>query len=181
MTRKLTCTVTGNWTYVSEERYQKLVKKYGSVAELEKKYVSRAGKKLQETGDKAPDTFKNKICCTVTGQLCYATNERWHRLLKKYGSEEEIRKNCISRVAKRLLAEGKTKDEIRAMAKAGTLPSPSAKVKKVDKKTISKPKVATKVHTNVVATPVLKSDEIPASVSAPVLATAKKALKRTHK
>ena len=126
MAKKLVCVKTGNWSYCSDERYAKLVKKFGGVAELEAKYVSRAGKKLEETGGKVPDLFKNKIECTITGQWCYISDARLKKLAKKFGSEKAVREQYVSRVAKRLLADGKNKTEIRAMAKGGTLPLPTS-------------------------------------------------------
>lgn len=38
---KLTCNLTGDFRYVSEELYEKLVKQYGSVQDLEKYYVKK--------------------------------------------------------------------------------------------------------------------------------------------
>lgn len=125
MARKLRCNVTKNWSYCSDERYQKLVEKFGGEEELTAKYVSREGKKLQETGEKAPKDFKNKIACTVTGELCYISDARMAKLVEKLGSEDEVRKQYLSRVAKRLMKEGKTKTEIRQMVKDGTLPTPT--------------------------------------------------------
>ena len=125
MSRKLVCVRTGNWSYCSEDRYQKLVAKYGSEDKLRAEYVSRTGKKLTE-GAAAPDSFKNKIRCTVTGVLCYISDARLASLVAKKGSEQAVREGYISRVAARLLKAGKTNDEIKQMADAGTLPPPAA-------------------------------------------------------
>jgi hypothetical protein len=126
MARKLKCTVTGNWSYCSEDRWQKLVAKYGSEEKLRAEYVSRSGKKLSESKADVPDSFKNKVRCTITGELCYVSDKRMHALVKKAGSEEEVRKNYVSRVANRLRKQGKTDEEIVKMAKNGELPAPAS-------------------------------------------------------
>jgi hypothetical protein len=191
MARKLRCTVTGNWSYCSEERYQKLVTKYGGEKELEAKYVSRQGKKTSEEGGKAPDEFKNKIECTITGELCYISDERMKKLVKKMGSEQAVRDGYVSRVAKRLLKEGKTKTEIKAMAKSGTLPAPTGEPKPVKVKAPKVPKVkkdkaapdVTK-DTNPAAAvlPAAPAAAVaPATVDAAAKKTAKKSAKKSAK
>lgn len=124
MTRKLKCSTTGNWVYCTEVRYQKLVQRYGGEAELQSKYVSRVGKRIQNYGGKVPEKFRNKIKCSICGTLHYISDERLKLLAKKTGGEDVARANYVSRVARRLLKAGKTVDEIKAMAAAGTLPLP---------------------------------------------------------
>ncbi|MHA2067901.1 MAG: hypothetical protein ACXABY_26365, partial [Candidatus Thorarchaeota archaeon] len=102
MTRKLTCTVTGNWTYCSEERWQKLVAKFGSEEQLTAGYISREGKKVNAGEGEAPTSHKNKIACTITGELMYISPGRMQKLIDKQGSEEAVRNGYVSRVAKRL-------------------------------------------------------------------------------
>lgn len=174
MSRKLICTKSHNWSYCSEERYQKLVKKYGGEAELLAKYVSRVGKKLETEGGKAPDEFKNKIECTVSGQLCYISDARMEKLVKKLGTEDAVRAAYVSRVAKRLLKEGKTKTEIKHMAKEGTLPLPTGNPPAV--KAPKAPKVKKDKAADVT------KDTTPANPAAAVLATAPvEAAKKTAK
>ncbi len=134
MAKRLQCTVTGNWSYCSDGRYKNLVKKFGSEAKLKAGYISRLGKQIQKGDAEKPDEFANKIRCTVTGRLCYISNERMKRLAKKAGSQAKVRETYVSRVARRLLKDGKNKTEIREMAKNGTLPEPTElKARKVVK------------------------------------------------
>lgn len=145
MAKKLRCTVTGNWNYCSDERYAKLVQKFGSEDKLIAGYVSREGKKVQDGKGAKPDSFKNKIACTITGELCYISDERLKKLVKREGSEKAVREKYVSRVAKRLLKEGKTESEIRSLYKDGKLPAAAAKAteerkaKKAAKKNAPKP------------------------------------------
>lgn len=145
MARKLKCTVTGNWSYCSEDRWQKLVAKYGSEDKLRAEYVSRSGKKALDAKSEIPSSFKNKVRCTVTGELCYISDKRMKALIKKAGSEDEVRKTYISRVANRLRKQGKSDEDIVKMAKDGELPAPASvhgpRVK-VAKKTSHKSKKA---------------------------------------
>lgn len=124
-TRKLKCTITGNWDYCTEERYQRLIEKYGGEENLLKTYASRIGKKIQRGESTQPTQFKNRIKCTVTGQLLALPDPRKQKIMKKNNwTEDELRKNFVCRVAKRLRKEGKTDDQIREMAKNGNLPKP---------------------------------------------------------
>jgi len=150
MTRKLTCTITRNWSYCGEDRYQALVAKFGSEEQLLANYQSRAGKKLvaEAEGDitKAQATSQansgDKVACIVTGDLMYISKERMTKKAAKAGTDEAgIRSTYVSRVASRLrkqLAGEKlftdlTVDEqnaidaqISQMHEDGTLPKPSA-------------------------------------------------------
>ena len=113
MSKKLTCSITGDWTYCSDERWSKLVAENGGTDEkMLESYQSRKGKKLVAgyNGDAAKarkaaiaDQPKNKIKCTVTGEQCYISDERMGKLAGKEGSSEElVRKTYVSRVASRL-------------------------------------------------------------------------------
>jgi len=152
-TRKLTCTVTGNWQYVGQERWDKLVAEAGSEDELIANHVSREGKKIQEGKAEPAEIFQNKIPCIVTGVLCFISPERLEKKIKegqartenKEFNEDDVRAEYVSRVATRLrkklanaeeegksflelTAEQRTEidEKIGEMAANGNLPSPSA-------------------------------------------------------
>ncbi len=127
-THKLKCTVSGNWQYVGEDRFMELAKAAGSQKKLIETYVSREGKKImEEHNGKLPKDYcpKNKIRCIISNELCFISDERLKKLTKQHGSEQAVRDQYTSRVAKHLMAAGKTKTEIRAMAEAGELPEPT--------------------------------------------------------
>jgi len=121
MTRKLKCTITGNWSYCSEDRFQKLVAQFGSEEALINGYVSREGKKLlaanEEDVSKAQAAaqavvHKNKIACTVTGELMFISDERMKHLCETGNTDEEgVRAGYVNRVAKRLRKEEANKVE----------------------------------------------------------------------
>lgn len=52
---KLTCNLTGDFRYVSEELYEKLAKQYGSVQDLEKYYVKKEISLLIKRGSNIHD------------------------------------------------------------------------------------------------------------------------------
>ena len=155
MSRKLVCSITGDWTYCSEERWDQMVAKAGSEQKMLDSYQSRKGKQLVKEHDgnvtkaRGGATQNNKIACSVTGELMYISDERMKKLTDKAGSEKAVREGYVSRVAMRLrneLAEKQQKGEesskpfadlpkkdriaidkeIRAQADAGKLPPPSA-------------------------------------------------------
>jgi len=141
MSKKLRCSVTGNFSYVNDERWNKLVAKFDSEEDLKTNYVSRLGKRVLQ-GEPEPETYKNKVRCIVTGELRAVSKDFWARLIKRHGSEEAVRENYISRIAKQLRKQGKSDQEIREMAEQGNLPeaAPQAKkaprAKKADKKSV---------------------------------------------
>jgi len=134
--KKLKCNVLGNWSYCNEDRYQKLIAKYGSEEALQAEYQSRAGQKLvaecggdiEKARKKAQKVdMSDKIACTITGELLVISKARMAKKMETLGLDEKsVRKAYISRVAKRLLAQGKTAEEIKAMYDAGEMPAPSA-------------------------------------------------------
>ena len=111
MTKKLICTITGNWSYCSDERYQKLCAEAGGKANFIATYQSREGQKLvkQAGGDiekaKKASTKqipKGKVRCIVTGELCVISDERMAKLAGERGGEDKVHETYISRVANRL-------------------------------------------------------------------------------
>jgi hypothetical protein len=115
MTKKLYCSITGDWSYASDERVAKLAALHGgSEAGLKDPttgYMSREGKKLVEAhgGDRnaaraaANAERKNKISCIVTGERLYISDARMaHKTTKLGVSETELRATYVSRVASRL-------------------------------------------------------------------------------
>jgi hypothetical protein len=102
---------------MTEKRYRKVLAKYGSDENLHKNYISMKGKKIRDGEIDEPTSIKNRIRCIVTNRWCYITNQRIEANIKKYGSWEKTCENYISRPAKRLLKQGKSKDEIRKMEK----------------------------------------------------------------
>jgi len=67
--------------------------------------------------------MKNRVRCTVTGLWFNANQNRMRDLIRQYGSAEELEKSYVSRLGKRLLAEGKTVPEIKKMVESGELVS----------------------------------------------------------
>ena len=63
MSKKLTCTITGNWSYVDEARYDKLATKAGGEDKLIAGYMSRAGKKIlaANEGDLDKSSFESDL------------------------------------------------------------------------------------------------------------------------
>ena len=123
--KKLICVKTGNWSYCTESRYAKLVEKFGSEENLRTQWMSRIGKKMSNSAEVAPSEFKNKIRCSVTGQLYQISDARLEKMIAKANGDETVaRASFICRVAKRLIKAGKTVDEIKAMVANGTLPNP---------------------------------------------------------
>jgi len=153
-TKKLRCSVTGNWSYCGEARYEKLVAQFGSEQKLLEGYQSRAGKKLVAAaeGDIAKAmkgvaaTHKNKIACIVSGELMFISDARMTHLQTKLETDEQgVRDQYVSRVASRLRKEAAAqivddagfsdltkKDQkaidtaLRARYVAGDWPAPSA-------------------------------------------------------
>ena len=122
MTHKLRCTFTGNVIYVTEKRYNRLVSKYGGVNELKQKFVSLKGKRILEGSQEMPEKITNRIKCSVSGRWVYITNERITAGMSKQCSWENLCAAYICRPAKRLLKEGKTKEDIRQMVIDGIFP-----------------------------------------------------------
>ena len=52
---KLTCNLTGDFRYVSEELYEKLAKQYGSVEDLQKYYLKKEISLLIKRGSNIHD------------------------------------------------------------------------------------------------------------------------------
>ena len=81
---------------------------------------------------------KNKIRCSVTGLWSGVTTQTREKRIAKFGSVEAYENGYVSRAAKRLRSEGKSDEEIRSMAEAGTIkssmPAPGIKVAKKVKK-----------------------------------------------
>lgn len=67
--------------------------------------------------------MKNRVRCTVTGLWFNANQNRMRDLIRQYGSEEALVKGYVSRLGKRLLAEGKTEAEIKKLVEAGEITS----------------------------------------------------------
>jgi hypothetical protein len=106
---------------------------------------------------------KYKIQCTITG-LWSNINTRWmEKIIQKHGSVDAFRDKYVCRDAKRLLKEGKTAGEIRAMVDAGTLTSkvsaPKAKAPKAPKAPkVKAPKKEPHVAINEFKEPVAKAE-----------------------
>ena len=82
---------------------------------------------------------KNKIRCSVSGLWYGVTTQTREKRIAKFGSVEAYESGYVSRVAKRLRAEGKTDEEIKAMADAGSITSDMASPKmKVARKATAK-------------------------------------------
>ena len=108
MVKKLTCNETGIIRYIPEKRYIRMLARYhGDAKSLEDDYVSTVGMKLREGKITEMPPLKNLIKCSVSGEYCYITNERLKAGISKYGSEEELRNNYISREAKRKIKNKK--------------------------------------------------------------------------
>jgi len=56
---------------------------------------------------------KTSIKCVVTGKTKAVRPDVYEQRVKKYGSEDDMLQNYISRDAKRLLRDGKSVDDIR--------------------------------------------------------------------
>lgn len=121
MTHKVRCTVTGNIYYMTDKRYKRVLAKYGSAENLRDTYVSLKGRKILEGQIDRPQAIKNRIKCRILGTYHYITNQRIEAGIKKYGSWEELCKHYTCRLAKRLLKEGKTEDEIKQMHQNGEI------------------------------------------------------------
>ena len=115
MAKKLKCSITGDWSYCSDDRMQKLVATLGSVEAAENGYISRKGKTLLAAADgdvgkaqkaAAKETIKNKIACTVSGELMFISDQRMKHLMEKGKTDEDgVRAGYVSRVAQRLRKE----------------------------------------------------------------------------
>lgn len=126
-TRKLICSITHDWAYCTEERFQELRKKFGSIAKIATGYQSREGKKMIKAamvdckleGDELAakvlevtaevtaaclaNPGKNKIFCVCTGERMYISPERLAHKMEVLGcTEDELRASYTSRVAARL-------------------------------------------------------------------------------
>lgn len=121
MSKKLRCKITGKVIYMTEQRYAKLVSKYGSEEKLNDQYVSHVGKKVQEGSMEHTDEFKNRIKCSVTGLSCYISNERIEAGIKKYGSWNAFEDQYISRDAAKLLRLRMSRPTIKALADTNKL------------------------------------------------------------
>jgi len=73
---------------------------------------------------------KNKLKCNVTGLWYGVSAARRDKLIQKFGSFESLVEGYVSRDAVRLQKDGKSADEIRAMAEAGELNSNTAAPKR---------------------------------------------------
>lgn len=113
MAKKITCRVTGESFYVTDDRWNKLMEKYDGDLDL---YVSNKGKRLlkenggdtqkaQGAASKGAVGFTNKIKCNVTGQYFYISPARRERLSKKFGSAEMLEKNWVSKLGITILQE----------------------------------------------------------------------------
>lgn len=122
MVKKVRCSVTGNVIYMTEKRYTRALAKYGSEESLKANYVSLVGKRFKEGQIDDVPLAKNRIKCTITGRVCYITNQRIQAVTKKHGTWEDAVKNYVCRPAARLLREGKTADQIKEMVANGTFP-----------------------------------------------------------
>jgi hypothetical protein len=131
--KKLVCSVTGDWWYMSEKRYQRMLKKFGSDEGIRKGYVSRKGKMILDGTLKKEDIApsKNKIICNLTRKECYVSAPRMRELIAKHGSEQEVRETFISRIGmslrKKFMDEDNLEQEeaearVKEMADAGDLP-----------------------------------------------------------
>ena len=89
----------------------------------------------------------NKIACVVSGELCYISEERRAKLVKKHGSVKKLKESYISRDAKTLRKLGASDLEIRELDKKGrtslisTLKNQKEALKKPRKKRKKKVKV----------------------------------------
>lgn len=120
-TKKIICSITGDWTYCTDERFEQLRAKFGSIKKLVAGYQSRAGTKLVEAlmaadaeleleaaveqarADCQANPGKNKIFCIITGERMYISDARMAKLQEKGGCDEQaVRDSYRSRVAKRL-------------------------------------------------------------------------------
>lgn len=196
MAKKLVCSVTGNWQYCADDRFEKLRARFGSVDALMAGYVSREGQKILDAneGDRAKAIVaargsmpKNKIACIVTGELMYISDERMAHLCKKYNTDiAGVRARYICRVANRVREElsmslfkklfgdcdatekSQIDNEIRQRAMLGTLPAPAAP--KGSKK--NEPKVSKRAQKGAADKPATQVlDTVPAGTATPAHAT----------
>lgn len=121
MTKKLRCTVTGNVSYFTPHRYNRLLARYGDEETLAANYVSMVGKKVLCGEIEMPTEIKNRVKCRITEKWCFISDDRIRESLKRFGSWDALRVNYVSREAARLLRDGKTEEEIRTMAAQGLL------------------------------------------------------------
>lgn len=105
MSKKLRCIVTGKVFYMTDQRYAKLVARFGDEETLKEKFVSLIGKKVSEGSCELPTEFKNRIRCSTTGKSCYISNERIEAGIKKHGSLEAFQKQYVCREAARVLRD----------------------------------------------------------------------------
>lgn len=81
---------------------------------------------------------KNKLRCTVTGLWYGVSAARRAKLVTKFKGEEALIEGFVSRDAIRLQKEGKSVEEIRAMAEAGTIKSNTNAPKRASTRSASK-------------------------------------------
>ena len=121
MTKKLRCTVTGNISYFTPQRYSRLLARYRDEETLKANYVSMVGRRVIEGKSEMPTEIRNRIKCRITGKWCFISDERIRVSLERFGSWNTLCANYISREAARLLREGKSEEEIRVMSAQGLL------------------------------------------------------------
>ena len=81
---KLTCNLTGDFRYISEELYEKLAKQYGSVEDLEKYYVKKEISLLIKRGSNIHDI-------SVLHDFDYDTEkEAYYAELTEFHGKEEL-------------------------------------------------------------------------------------------
>ena len=87
-----------------------------------------------------------KIQCSVSGCWMSVTTNHKKELIEKFGSEENLAADYVSRDARRLRKEGKSDADIKAMAAAGELESKTAEPRKAGKVAKAKTPKAPKVE-----------------------------------
>ena len=122
MSEKIRCNETGVLYYITEERYDKLVRRYGSDERLRAEYVSVLGKKIREGSEENRQRHTNRVKCSITGLSCYISKSRIDKGIAEFGSWSKFSEVYQCRIAKRLLKQGKSIDDIKEMVLNGTLP-----------------------------------------------------------
>lgn len=135
-------------------------------------------KKERKQKVQKPIDMKNKIVCTVSGQICYISPERRAKLEKKYGGPQKLITGYVCRAAKTLLKLGASESEIRSLGDEGrlnlveTLKSQKAMMKSTRKRrrtmvveqedgskvVVKKPKLVVPTFLGVVAQPQSEAD-----------------------
>jgi len=79
---------------------------------------------------------KNKLRCTVSGEWYGVSAARRRKLVEKYGSDDELVKNYVSRTSRRYLKEGYTPERIRQMTEQGEITTKTSAPKRLGKETV---------------------------------------------